>query len=74
MVFKEKTWQNVISCDYLCQKQAVSMELRTKDGVFSAMVVYGLLTYQNGKVRIPNRELLEKFTEMVQKSRLLDKR
>lgn len=53
---------------------AVSMRLRTREEIFSAMVVYGFLTYQNGKVRIPNRELLGKFTDMVQKRRLLAKR
>ena len=35
---------------------AVSMELRTKDEVFSAMVVYGFLNYENGYVSIPNKE------------------
>lgn len=29
------------------------------------MVVYGLLTYENGKVFIPNKELMDKFDELL---------
>ncbi|MFR9099309.1 MAG: hypothetical protein ACLVI9_05955 [Anaerostipes hadrus] len=29
--------------------------LHTKDQIYSAMVVYGLLTYEDGKVFIPKR-------------------
>jgi hypothetical protein len=36
---------------------AVSMNLTTKDEIFSAMLVYGFLTYSNGWVSIPNKEL-----------------
>ena len=43
------------------------MELKTRDEIFSAMVVYGFLNYENGCVSIPNKELMNKFTEMVQK-------
>ena len=46
---------------------AVSMELQTRDEIFSAMVVYGFLSYENGKVCIPNKELMDKFDEMLQK-------
>lgn len=46
---------------------ATSMELKTKDEIFSAMVVYGFLSYENGKVSIPNKELMERFDEMLQK-------
>lgn len=46
---------------------ATSMELRTKDEIFSAMVVYGFLNYENGLVSIPNKELMEKFADMLQK-------
>lgn len=50
------------------QEYAVtSMNLQTKDEIFSAMVVYGFLTYKNGKVMIPNKELMEKFADMLQK-------
>ena len=38
---------------------AASMNLSTKNEIFSAMVVYGFLSYENGKVRIPNKELME---------------
>lgn len=44
---------------------AVSRELNTRDQIFSAMVVYGLLTYEDGAVFIPNRELMEKFDELL---------
>lgn len=33
---------------------ATSMNLNTKDEIFSSMVVYGFLSYENGKVSIPN--------------------
>ena len=46
---------------------ATSQELKTKEEIFSAMVVYGFLSYENGKVSIPNKELMDKFTEMLQK-------
>lgn len=44
---------------------AVSMNLQTKDEIFSAMVVYGFLSYEKGKVTIPNKELLDKFADMI---------
>lgn len=44
---------------------ATASELNTKEQIFSAMVVYGLLTYQDGEVSIPNRELMEKFDELL---------
>lgn len=44
---------------------AASMSLNTKDEIYSAMVVYGLLTYQDGKVFIPNREIMEQFNRML---------
>lgn len=44
---------------------AVSMELRTKDEIYSAMVIYGLLTYKEGEVFIPNKELMDKFRELL---------
>lgn len=46
---------------------ATSMNLQTRDEIFSAMVVYGFLTYDNGKVMIPNRELMGKFSDMLRK-------
>lgn len=50
---------------------AVSADLQTKEEIFSAMVVYGFLTYKDGKVSIPNRELMERFSEMLQKEESL---
>ncbi len=44
---------------------ATSTELNTKNQIFSAMVVYGLLTYEDGKVFIPNKELMDKFEELL---------
>lgn len=38
---------------------AISMELKTRDEIFSAMVVFGFLNYENGYVSIPNKELME---------------
>lgn len=46
---------------------AVSMNLNTKDEIFSAMVVYGFLSYGGGHVNIPNKELMDKFCEMLMK-------
>lgn len=46
---------------------ATSMKLMTKDEILSAMVVYGFLSYKDGYVSIPNRELMKKFDNMLQK-------
>ena len=46
---------------------ATSMNLRTRDEIFSAMVVYGFLSCEDGNVSIPNRELMDKFTEVLLK-------
>lgn len=51
----------------VCEYAATSMELRTRDEIFSAMVVYGFLNYEDGCVSIPNKELMDKFADMVQK-------
>ena len=52
---------------------ATSMNLTTRNEIFSAMVVYGFLSYENdhGYVSIPNRELMNHFTEMIQKEQSL---
>lgn len=47
---------------------ATAKELTTKDQIYSAMVVYGLLTYKDGEVFIPNRELMEKYNELLLRS------
>ncbi|WP_330654158.1 AAA family ATPase [Faecalicatena faecalis] len=44
---------------------ATSMNLQTKDEIFSAMIVYGFLSYENGRVSIPNQELMERFEDML---------
>lgn len=50
---------------------ATAMELNTKDEIYSALVVYGLLTYKDGFVSIPNRELMDSFASMMKKERSL---
>lgn len=44
---------------------STSMQLTTRDEIYSAMVVYGFLSYSNGYVSIPNKELMDKFADMV---------
>lgn len=43
------------------QFSAVSMEINSRGQIYSAMVFYGLLTYENGEVFIPNKELMDYF-------------
>lgn len=40
---------------------ASNLELRSRDEILSAMVVYGFLSYHDGKLQIPNHELMLKF-------------
>lgn len=40
---------------------------KDKDEVITALIHMGYLTYDNGKVRIPNRELLEEFGNTIKK-------
>ena len=47
------------------QFTSVSMEINSREQIYSAMVVFGLLTYENGKVLIPNKELMDKFNELL---------
>lgn len=49
---------------------ASSMSLSTKDEIFSAMAVYGFLTYHGGYVSIPNHELMLKFQDLLSKEDL----
>lgn len=46
---------------------ATAMELTTKEQIYSAMVVYWLLTYNNatGGISIPNKELMDRFNELL---------
>ena len=46
---------------------AASMNLSTKNEIFSAMVVFGFLSYENGFVQIPNKELMDQFANMLKK-------
>ncbi|MCD8014500.1 MAG: ATP-binding protein [Lachnospiraceae bacterium] len=46
---------------------ATAMNLSTKEEVFSAMVVYGFLNYEDGCVRIPNKELMDEFGKTIHK-------
>lgn len=47
------------------QYAAGSMEINSREQIYSAMVVYGLLTYEDGMVLIPNKELMDKFNELL---------
>ena len=47
------------------QFSAASMEINSREQIYSAMVVYGLLTYDSGEVLIPNKELMDKFNELL---------
>ena len=48
-----------------------AQELKTKEEIYSAMVVYGLLTYENGRVFIPNKELMGSYAAMMKKEKSL---
>lgn len=48
-----------------------AQELKTKEEIYSAMVVYGLLTYDNGMVFIPNKELMGSYAAMMKKEESL---
>lgn len=44
---------------------ATAMNLSTRNEILSAMVVYGFLNYEDGKVHIPNRELMDEFARII---------
>lgn len=46
---------------------ATAAQLNTREQIYSAMVVYGLLAYDadTGEIFIPNRELMDKFNELL---------
>lgn len=50
---------------------AVSRNLETKEEILSAMVIYGFLSYENGTVSIPNKELMDQFSDMLKKEESL---
>lgn len=47
------------------QYAANFMEVASREQIYSAMVVYGLLTYADGEVFIPNKELMDNYNEML---------
>lgn len=47
------------------QFTAACMEIHSREQIYSAMVVYGLLTYTSGKILIPNKELMDNFNELL---------
>lgn len=48
------------------QEYAVTAEeWNTRDQIYSAMVVYGLLTYEAGEVFIPNKEMMDKYDDLL---------
>ncbi|MCD8104949.1 MAG: ATP-binding protein [Lachnospiraceae bacterium] len=44
---------------------ATEMSLTTRNEILSAMVVYGFLNYEDGKVHIPNKELMDEFAKTI---------
>ena len=50
---------------------ATSQNLKTKEEILSAMVVYGFLSYENGTVSIPNKELMDHFSDMLKREKSL---
>ncbi|MCD8118467.1 MAG: ATP-binding protein [Lachnospiraceae bacterium] len=44
---------------------ATAMQLTTRNEILSAMVVYGFLNYEDKKVHIPNKELMEEFAKTI---------
>lgn len=50
---------------------ATSLGLETKDEIYSAMVIYGLLTFEDGCVSIPNKELMDSYASMMKREKPL---
>lgn len=48
---------------------ATAMDLGTRNEILSAMVVYGFLNYEDGKVHIPNRELMDEFARTIREKK-----
>ncbi|MCC8139114.1 MAG: ATP-binding protein [Lachnospiraceae bacterium] len=44
---------------------AAELQLNSRDEILSAMVVYGFLAYHDGKLSIPNYELMEKYQKVL---------
>lgn len=41
--------------------RAGQREPRTKEEIYSAMIIYGFLSYYEGRIKIPNKELMKEF-------------
>ncbi|MCD8110450.1 MAG: ATP-binding protein [Clostridiales bacterium] len=50
---------------------ATAMHLSTRNEIFSAMVVYGFLNYEDGRVHVPNRELMNEFAKTIRREKKL---
>ncbi|MCD8325966.1 MAG: ATP-binding protein [Lachnospiraceae bacterium] len=50
---------------------ATAMNLSTRNEILSAMVVYGFLNYEDGKVHIPNKELMDEFAKTIRREKNL---
>lgn len=50
-----------------CKREGKPVSV-TREEILSAMVVYGFLSCYKGRVYIPNKELMDKFDEMLQVS------
>ena len=46
---------------------ALELQLDTRDEILSAMVVYGFLSYYEGQLTIPNKELMTKFQNVLKR-------
>lgn len=51
---------------------AAERQLNTRDEILSAMVVYGFLSYHDGKLQIPNHELMEKYQKVLSRDSMGD--
>lgn len=49
---------------------AETLELHSREDIFSAMLVYGMLTFKDGKISIPNKELMQKYEEVLRKKEM----
>ena len=47
---------------------AAELQLDSRDEILSAMVVYGFLAYHDGKLSIPNLELMEKYQKVLSRN------
>ncbi|MCD7708268.1 MAG: ATP-binding protein [Clostridiales bacterium] len=47
---------------------STQMQFASKEEIFSAMVIYGFLNYEDGTVRVPNRELRDEFADTIRRS------